>query len=209
MKTMLTTATNFPMPIVTPRLTLCQPDVSGAKKYFDAVTESMNEIKLWLPWARYYPTISQVEEYIRECGVNWVTKTNNNFGLPLWIIEKESGEFIGNITMWNINWDIPKFEFGYWCRTSKTKNGYITEAVNALTQYCFTELGVRRIEIRCEINNIRAQVIPKSLGFDLDGILRNSTIAVSNGELTDTIIFSCTNPKNLPALDGVLRSENN
>src|SRR3989304_10497400 len=198
---MLTASTDFPMPIITPRLLLCQPVASDAKKYFDAVTESMNEITLWLPWAKHYPTMIQVMEYIKECNNNWITKNNSNFGLPLWIFEKNSSKFIGNIIIWNIAWDIPKFEFGYWCRTSQTKNGYITEAVNALTQYCFRQLGVKRIEIRCEINNTRAQLVPKRLGFDLDGILRNSTIAVSNGALTDTVLFSCIDPKNLPILD--------
>jgi len=71
---MLTASTDFPMPIITPRLLLCQPVASDAKKYFDAVTESMNEITLWLPWAKHYPTMIQVMEYIKECNNNWITK---------------------------------------------------------------------------------------------------------------------------------------
>jgi len=200
---MLSPTTNFPMPIVTPRLVLQPPNISynDVHEYFDAVMESMNEISLWLPWAKYYPSIPQVEDYIRSCNSNWITKDNNNIGLPLWIIEKESNKFIGNIVMWNIIWDIPKFEFGYWLRTSQTKKGYITEAVNALTRYCFQQLGIKRIEIRCEKENTRAWLVPKRLGFELEGTLRNSTIAVSNGELTDTMVFSRIDPEQLPKLE--------
>jgi RimJ/RimL family protein N-acetyltransferase len=202
---MLSTLTDFPMPIVTPRLVLRPPTLShnDIQEYFNAVTESMNEISQWLPWARYYPTFVQAEDYIRTCESCWITKNDNNIGLPLWIMDKANKKFIGNIASWNINWDIPKFEFGYWLRTSQTKKGYITEAVNALTRYCFLQLGIRRIEIRCERENTRAQQVPKRLGFKLEGILRNSTIAVSNGKLTDTFVFSRIDLERLPDLEVV------
>ncbi|MDR1057033.1 MAG: GNAT family N-acetyltransferase [Coxiellaceae bacterium] len=197
---MLSPTTDFPLPITTTRLILSQPILSrdDIHNYFNAVTESMNELQPWLLWAKYFPITSRVEEYIKSCNTNWITKNNNNIGLPLWIIDKESNKFLGNVVIWNIVWDIPKFEFGYWLRTSQTKKGYITEAINALTHYCFLQLGVNRIEIKCEIKNIRAQLVPKRLGFELDGILRNSTRAVSNGELTDTMLFSLIDLKSLP-----------
>lgn len=199
---MLSSATKFPLPINTPRLILQQPHLSqdSIQEYFDSVTESMNEIKLWLPWAKYVPSLNQISDYIKACNINWVTKNNNNLGLPLWIISKETGKFLGNIVIWNIVWDIPKFEFGYWLRTSQTGKGYITEAVNALTHYSFTQLGVNRIEIKCEIQNARAQLVPKRLGFELEGTLRNATRAVASGELADVVLFSRTDINNLPKL---------
>lgn len=200
---MLTTTTDFPLPIVTPRLILRKPNIShkDCLQYIESVTESIGELSPWLPWAKSYPSMIQAEEYIKACNANWITKNNNNIGLTIWITEKDSDILVGSITVWNIAWNIPKFELGYWARTSKANNGYITEAVNALTQYCFLELGVKRIEVRCEIKNIRAQLVPKRLGYDLDGILRNSTIGVSDGILTDTMLFSCTDLKNVPKID--------
>lgn len=200
---MLSPTTNFPLPIVTPRLELHQPILSydHIHEYFNAIKESLPELKPWLPWVKHLISINQAEGYIRACNSNWITKNNNLIGLPLWITEKESGKFIGNIVMWNIAWEVPKFEFGYWIRTSQTKYGYATEAVNALARYCFLQLGVNRIEIRCEVKNIKAQLVAKRLGFELDGILHNSTRAVLDGELTDTALFSLTDIKNLPELE--------
>jgi ribosomal-protein-serine acetyltransferase len=194
---------DFPMPIVTPRLIMRPPTLSqdDINNYFEAVTESMDELSQWLPWAKYYPSIPQVESYIRSCNNSWSTKTDNNFGLPIWLLDKKENKFIGGITIWNIVWEIPKFEFGYWLRTSETKKGYISEAVNALTRYCFLQLGSRRIEIRCEKENTRAQQVPKRLGFELEGVLRNSTLAISDGKLTDTILFARTDSEGLPELD--------
>lgn len=193
----------FPLPIVTPRLIMRQPTLASSDIYehFSAVTESMSEISQWLPWAKFYPSLSQTEDYIRACNASWITKNDNNIGLPLWIMSRDNKKFIGNIVIWNIVWEIPKFEFGYWLRSSQTQKGYITEAVNALTRYCFSQLGIRRIEIRCEKENLRAQLVPKRLGFELDGVLHNSTLAVSNGQLTDILIFSRIDQENLPELE--------
>lgn len=192
---------DFPMPIITPRLIMRQPLIKDAHEYYQAVTDSMNELRLWLPWAKYSLILPQIERYIRECHINWITKDNNDIGLALLITEKQSGKLLGNVVLWNIDWNIPKFELGFWLRTSETKNGYITEAVNALSHYCFLQLNAKRIEVRCEINNTQALQIPKRLGFDLDGILRNSTIAISDDKLTDAVLFSCIDINNLPELN--------
>ena len=199
---MLATATDFPMPIETPRLVMHPPVLSpkSVNEYVEAVSESMNEISLWLPWAKYYPSASQTESYIATCNDSWLARDNNNIGLPLWLIDKKTQKFVGNITMWNIVWEIPKFEFGYWVRTTETNKGYITEAVNALTRYFFLQLGVRRIEIRCEKENIHAQRIPEKLAFEREAILKNSTIAVADGKLTDTVIYARIDLENLPKL---------
>lgn len=199
---MVTQPIDFPMPIITPRLILRKPTPSqeDCQQYVDAVTESMPELSLWLPWARRYPSLDQAQSYLNMCDTNWNTPGTNNYGLTIWMIEKNGGLLVGSMSIWSILWDIPKFEFGYWVRTSQANNGYITEAVNAMTYYCFEAIGVKRIEIRCEIENIRAQLIPKRLKYDLDGILRNSTRAIADGKLTDTVLFSCTDLKNVPKI---------
>jgi len=200
---MLTPTTDFPLPLSTPRLQLRQP-IPGhvdAPEYVKAVSESFNDLKPWMLWARHHLTLNQAERYINECCTNWITKTNNNVGLPLWIIDKTTSSFVGHIVMWNIVWDIPKLEIGFWVRSSCAGKGYITEATNALTRYCFMQLGVRRVEIRCEINNIRSQMIPKRLKFNLDGILRNNAASVATGHLTDTMVFSRVDLVGLPELE--------
>ena len=194
----------FPMPIETPRLIMRPPELCDhdIQEYYTAVTESMSELKPWLPWAKFYPTKHSVKDYIESCKENWVIRTNNNIGLPLWIFKKDNNTMVGNIVMWNIVWKIPKFELGFWLRTNETKNGYISEAVNALTRYCFAKLDAKRIEIKCEAKNIQAKKVPERLGYKLDGILFNSTEAVATGEITDSLLYSCIDTKNLPDLKG-------
>jgi ribosomal-protein-serine acetyltransferase len=194
---------DFPLPIVTPRLLMRQPILGyvDAYEYTTTVMESMKEFQQWLPWAQYYPTVDQSEEYIRECCASWIMKNNNNVGLPLWIIERSTNTLAGSIVMHNIAWNVPKFEFGYWLRTSHTGKGYMAEATNALTRYCFQQIGAKRIEIRSEIANARSQKIPKRLGFNYDGILRHNEISVASGQVTDSVVYSRINLDGLPELD--------
>lgn len=201
---------DFPMPIITPRLILRQPIMGhvDVHEYVKAVTESIDDLRPWIPWAQYSPDVTQAEEYIRECCANWILKNNNNIGLVLFIIERKTNVLLGHIVMWNVVWDVPKLEIGFWVRSRYARKGYITEATNALIRYCFTQLGIKRIEIRCEIKNLRSQLVPKRLGFQLDGILHNNTVAISDGRPTDTLVFSCVNLKNLPELEVTWGGEN-
>jgi ribosomal-protein-serine acetyltransferase len=161
--------TNFPMPIVTPRLILRKPIMGyvDAHEYAKAVAESIDDLKPWLPWAQYSPTVNQAETYIQECYSNWITKDNNNIGLVLFIIDRKTSVFLGHMVMWNIIWEVPKLDIGFWVRSSHAQKGYITEATNALTRYCFSQLGVRRVEIHCDIKNKRSQLVPQRLGFKI------------------------------------------
>ena len=188
--------------IITPRLVLQPPIASDfyINEYVTAIDESIYQLKSWLPWAKHVPSHPQAEWYIATCNRNWIEKNNNNLGLVIWIIDQTTNELIGSMTIWNIVWEIPKFEFGFWLRTSQTGKGYITEAINALTRYSFMEMGANRIEIRCESGNIKAQHVPQRLNFTLDGVLKKSTRVISSNELTDTFLFSRIDLENLPDL---------
>ena len=86
-------------------------------------------------------------------------------------------------------------------RWSSGHKGYVTEAVNALTRYCLIQLGMHRVRICCEKENIQAQLVPQRLGFQLVATLANSTIAVATGKPTDTVVYVCTKVDDLPMLE--------
>lgn len=65
----------------------------------------------------------------------------------------------------------------------------MTEAINALTHYAFIELHVRRIEIRCDILNVRSKKIPERLGYHLEATLKNHRLNKSTNSISDTLIY--------------------
>ena len=75
------------------------------------------------------------------------------------------------MSLFNIEWSIPKFEIGYWLRTTLIGKGYMTEAVVALTKMAKETLKANRIEIRCDERNVRSRRVAERAGYRLEGIL--------------------------------------
>jgi ribosomal-protein-serine acetyltransferase len=103
---------------------------------------------------------------------------------------KENGMMIGGSGLHRIDWSIPKFEIGYWARTSHAGQGYITEAVNGITRFAFETLGAQRVEIRCDVKNERSAAVARRAGFALEGTLRQDARDHISGGLRDTHIFA-------------------
>lgn len=69
-------------------------------------------------------------------------------------------------------------------------NGYMTEAVQGITNFAFTELKARRVEIRCDTLNYKSKAIPERLGFQLEGTLRSDDFSVDKSQIRDTHIYA-------------------
>lgn len=154
----------------------------------EAIEASLKELKPFMPFAHIEQTIEDVEENIREAHAKFLTRED----LRLLLFNRETGEFIGSSGLHRINWEIPKFEIGYWIDTRHSGKGYITEAVERITQFVFDELDAKRVEIRCDSNNTRSRAIPERLGFTLEGILKNESVSADGKEIRDTCIFAKT-----------------
>lgn len=96
---------------------------------------------------------------------------------------------IGSSGLHRIDWQSRKFEIGYWVRSAFARQGYITEAVDAITKYAIQELQANRIEIRCDSRNVQSARIAERSGFTLEGTLRNDKCDVT-GTLRHTMIFA-------------------
>ena len=65
--------------------------------------------------------------------------------LMLLLLLRGTRTFVGNSGLHRIDWEVPKFEIGYWCRTRFTGQGYVTEAVRGISAFAFDTLGARRL----------------------------------------------------------------
>lgn len=197
---------NLPMPIITPRLILKPPQINDGFIVNEAVLESFDELHQFMPWAKEKPSIEDSEEFVRQAAANWILKNNDEPYLPLFMFDKEINQFVGGTGYHHYNWTVPCIEIGYWIRKSYTGLGLMTEAVNAITQYAFKQLGVRRITITCDVDNIRSKKIPERLGYTLEGILKLNRKKPVTGELSDTLIYSKYDLTGLPDLSVEWRS---
>ena len=165
MKTILL---DLPMPITTPRILLRPPQLGDGVALNAAVLESFDNIRHTMPWAKEKPSLDESEESVRQSAANWILKKDEEPYLPLFIFDKQNNNLIGATGFHHIAWEVPCLEVGYWIRNQYSGQGYMTEAVNAITQYAIKQLKMKRVAITCDIDNVHSSKIPEKLGFQLE-----------------------------------------
>lgn len=178
---------DFPEQFETERLTIRAPRVGEGAQVHAAICESIDSLNPWMPWVHPLPTAEDEEADIRTARTKFLARED----LRLHLFLKGTETFVGSSGLHTIDWNVPKFEIGYWVRKKFTGQGYISEAVVGITQFAFEVLGARRIEIRADNRNIRSWRIPERLGFTLDGIFQNNARDVA-GQLCAMRIYSKT-----------------
>src|SRR5690625_3726442 len=149
---------------------------------YEAIQASKDELKLWLEFAQHDQSLEETEANVREAYVHFLQRSD----MRMHIFHRATNQFIGCTGLHAIDWEVPKFEIGYWVDSRQTGKGYITEAVQGLTDFAFQTLEANRVEIRCDAKNKKSRAIPESLSFPLEGIYYNDSIKIGGNELRDT-----------------------
>ena len=183
---------DLPDEILTRRLRIAVPRAGDGAEVNEAIVESFEELHQWMPWAAELPSVLESEHFARDAAARYLRRED----LPLLLRKRRSGELIGASGFHRIDWTVPRFEIGYWCRTSEVGHGYISEAVIGLTRFAFKTLRAARVEIRTDVDNARSWRIPERLGFTLEGVLRRDT-RTPQGELRDTRVYAMVDPADL------------
>ncbi|MDQ0208465.1 GNAT family N-acetyltransferase [Alkalicoccobacillus murimartini] len=177
---------DFPDHFETERLFIRSPKPGDGKAMYEAVCDSINELKPWLPFAHFEQSLEKTEANIREAHVNFLSRKD----LRLLVFLKETGELIASSGLHRMDWEVPKVEIGYWIRTDYSGKGFMTEAVQGITDFAINELHARRIEIRCDAKNVKSRAIAERLNFELEAILKQESKAIDRDELRDTCVFA-------------------
>lgn len=90
-----------------------------------------------------------------------------------WAVEFE-GEVIGSVTVVNMNNKNECAELGYTLGYDYWNRGITTEAVSAVRDFLFEEVGVHRIEITHAVKNPASGRVARKCGFKYEGIKRES-----------------------------------
>jgi RimJ/RimL family protein N-acetyltransferase len=178
----------FP-PLASARLLLRAPQAGDGVALNEAVVESIDSLRPWLPWAQTLPTPEQSELTCRQMAARFAQRSD----LPMFVFERGNddgaGRLIGGTGLHRFDWSVPRFEIGYWCRTSVQGRGYITEAVQTLSRFAFDTLQARRVEVRMSSANVRSRAVAERCGFAFEGLLRQDALGV-DGQPRDTAVYS-------------------
>lgn len=175
----------IPEKIETERMILRAAKSGDGPEAFEAVLESVNELKPWMPWAHPQPNLEGSIEFHVGAEAKWYSREMLDFQWH----DKASGGLIGKGGFHTINWDVPKLEIGYWVRTSMAGKGYCTEAVMAMVAFAKRELGAKRLEICSDPRNQKSRKVAERCDFVLEGILQKN-MRDPYGGLRDSCMYA-------------------
>ena len=177
--------------LTTPRLILRCARAADAPLLNAAVIESMDALRPHMPWAQTEPSLAQSEGDCRRMQAKFLLRED----LPMLMFERDADGhevgFVGGTGLHRIDWQVRRFEVGYWCRSSRVGQGFVGEAVAALTRCAFEQLQARRVEVRMDDGNERSWRVAERAGFTLEGVLRCQSLTPT-GEPCDTRVYAKT-----------------
>lgn len=99
----------------------------------------------------------------------------------------DTGNLIGNCTLFSISATCRRAEVGYGLAQSAWGHGYMDEALRALLDYGFSVMNLNRVEADIDPRNSASARSLERLGFTREGFLRERWIV--NGEVSDTALY--------------------
>lgn len=170
-----------------------RPTQEMAEMIFRAVDESREHLRPFCPWEKNDDSVESVLNYLRDKEL----KTRKGERVEYGIFIRESGEYIGNIQVFDILPEKRSAEIGYWLKKSAIGNGYMREALRILEKYCFTELGLYRVQLGCDTRNRASAAVIVACGYRLEGRLRGDRYDAANDCMRDSLLFSKILPEYL------------
>lgn len=178
-----------PEQLIGRRIILAAPRAGAGAAMALAIGESIQHLQPWMPWAQHAPSTESAETVIRRMQSDFILRRDLVFQIYAIGAQRQCGELLGGSGLHRVDWDVRRFEIGYWLRASAQGQGYASEAVQLLTDMAFTQLRARRVEIRMDERNLRSRAVAERCDFELEGVLRREGLGV-DGEPRDTRIYS-------------------
>lgn len=152
-----------------------------AKQLFDIIDKNRDFFK-YMPWV-------DVEKPEQEFGFltgsekGWKNKTKANYAMF------SENNFVGCCSFFNINWDNESGEIGYWLNPKYARQGFMSEAVNAVANEFFN-MGFKRITILANPENIASCKTAEKCGFEREGLMRSYDFLPALKKREDVALYS-------------------
>jgi ribosomal-protein-serine acetyltransferase len=110
------------------------------------------------------------EVLIQEFAKEWMRRTCFFIGA----FDKKTGEFIAQIYVGPVDWNLPEFQIGYFVDVDHEGQGYVTEAVKATLRVIFNQLNAHRVRLECNETNVRSIRVAERCNMTREGYLREN-----------------------------------
>ncbi|HLI35967.1 MAG TPA: GNAT family N-acetyltransferase [Streptosporangiaceae bacterium] len=124
---------------------------------YQAVAESLDHLRPWMPWAAGHSREAHAE-FLAGCDRNWESGAEYNYAITT------EGQLAGSCGLM-ARIGPGGMEIGYWVHRAYVRRGLATAAAAALVGQAFALPGIDHVEIVHDEANIASGGVPRKLGF--------------------------------------------
>ena len=136
----------------------------------------------------------------------WTRLVEAGENLRYAITDARTGALLGAVALTSVRWDDSTAEASYWLGGGDARGrGAATLALDALTRFCFDELGLARVELLIEPSNEPSHAVALRAGFVREGVLRSCVEL--DGVRVDMVMWSRLPTDPVPELSAAARAE--
>jgi len=150
---------HFKEQLQSPRLKLVKIRMDLAQTMFDLIIKEKERLCTFLPWPKFINILDDEIKFVNDSLEKWNNKTCFTYNILL-----KDQSYLGNISVFNFNWEKGEAEIGYWLSSSSQGKGLMSEAVKTIGN----ELRInkfKKLHIKTLAHNLRSQKVALSCGF--------------------------------------------
>lgn len=141
-----------------------------AQSIFQMVNENRNHLRQWLPFVDSMQTVDFAQNFVQ--GTMQRNKDRSEYAYVIF----DNNGMVGRIGVYKIDKQNGIGEIGYWLIEDAQGKGIVTKSCKKLIDFCFNDLKLNRIEIKCGTENLKSKAIPEKLNFTKEGIIRQGEL---------------------------------
>jgi ribosomal-protein-serine acetyltransferase len=149
---------------------------------FQVIDNNRGFLEKWLPFVSETKTIKDLSPFI-----DFVSDPIQVDHSPVFLI-KSNDSIIGLIGFKNTDTKVKQTEIGYWLVEKKQGNGIISTAMEELLEFAFIEKEMKKVIVKCGVENFPSRRIPEKLGFKINQI-ETKGVKMGNGEWVDIVHY--------------------
>jgi len=158
------------MRLETERLYLRAPQERDEEEWLDIREASRDFLEPWEPsWPKRRLLPRDYRNFFKARRKKW----RKDQGYSFFLFTRDRDNLIGSVNINNVVRGVAQFaSLGYWIGAPYHSQGYMTEAVAAVTCCALDDLSLHKVTASCIPGNIASQKVLEKLGFEKEGLAR-------------------------------------
>ncbi|MCR5148854.1 MAG: GNAT family N-acetyltransferase [Eubacterium sp.] len=121
----------------------------------------------------YGEPVYKTKEEVQDLLDKYITSYKSDYYFRWAVVEKKSGECIGQIAYFLVDKFNSWGEIEYCIGSAYQGKGYATEATKSIIRYGFDKIGFNKEQICVRPSNIKSKKVIEKCGFEYEGTLRD------------------------------------